>query len=81
MCGELPHGAARVPPQSWGDVGRKIPRGEGRMRVCYPHEWRQSVTHAHGVLRAAGWACPHHLRAVRAAHLSARVPPKVLAPW
>jgi len=23
MCGELPHGAARVPPQSWGDVGRK----------------------------------------------------------
>ena len=76
MCGELPHGAARVPPQSWGDVGRKIPRGEGRTRVCYPHEWHQSVPHAHGVLRTAGWACPRDLRAVRAAHPSARGPRK-----
>ena len=76
MCGELPHGAARVPPQSWGDVGRKIPRGEGRTRVCYPHGWYQSVPHAHGVLRTARWACPHDLHAVRAAHPSARGPRK-----
>ena len=76
MCGELPHCAAHVPPQSWGDVGRKIPRGEGRTRVCYPHEWHQSVPHAHGVLRTAGWACPRDLRAVRAAHPSARGPRK-----
>ena len=76
MCGELPHGAARAPPQSWGDVGRKIPRGEGRTRVCYPHGWYQSVPHAHGVLRTARWACPHDLHAVRAAHPSARGPRK-----
>ena len=76
MCGELPHCAAHVPPQSWGDVGRKVPRGEGRTRVCYPHEWHQSVPHAHGVLRTAGWACPRDLRAVRAAHPSARGPRK-----
>ena len=75
MCGELPHGAACFPPQSWGDVGRKIPRGEGRTRVCYPHGWHQSIPHTHGVLCAAGWACPHDLRAVRAADLSARGPP------
>ena len=75
MCGELPHGAACFPPQSWGDVGRKIPRGEGRTSVCYPHGWHQSVPHTHGVLCAAGWACPHDLRAVRAADLSARGPP------
>ena len=79
MCGELPHGAARAaraPPQSWGDVGRKIPRGEGRTRVCYPHGWYQSVPHAHGVPRTARWACPHDLHAVRAAHPSARGPRK-----
>ena len=76
MCGELPLGAARVPPQSWGDVGRKVPRGEGRTRVCYPHKWHQSVPHAHGVLCAAGWACPHGLRAVRAPHPSAPGPPE-----
>ena len=75
MCSELPHGAACFPPQSWGDVGRKIPRGEGRTRVCYPHGWHQSIPHTHGVLCAAGWACPHDLRAVRAADLSARGPP------
>ena len=75
MCSELPHGAACFPPQSWGDVGREIPRGEGRTRVCYPHGWHQSVPHTHGVLCAAGWACPHDLRVVRAADLSARGPP------
>ena len=74
MCGELPHGAARVPPQSWGDVGRTLQRGEVRTRVCYPHKWHQSISHAHGVLCAAGLTCPHGLRAVRAAHPSAPGP-------
>jgi len=71
-----PHVSRRRVGETWAAKGRKVPRGEGRTHVCYPHEWYQSVPHAHGVLRTARWACPHDLRAVRAAHPSARGPRK-----